>query len=473
MLFLAGALLVTAGVAAAAHAIMYKRDAKSSSLWVIICLLLPGVGPWLYWVLGINRVQRRAVRIFGRRARLPNLADADRASPAADPIQEAVAHLAPLRAAADRVTRLPLLPGNALSPLHSGEETYPAMLAAIRSAQRSVTLASYIFDWDATGRGFCNALGEAASRGVDVRILLDGIGALGSWSRVGRRLLRAGAKVAPFFPLRFPLGRLRINLRNHRKILVVDGRVGFTGGINISDRYLVRTSDPHRCEDLHFRVDGPVVAELQHVFVEDWLLATDESLSGESWFPPLAPVGPAVCRGIASGPDEDFEKVEIILLAAVSAARQSVRLVTPYFVPPPTLTRAMVLAALRGVRVSLFLPSHLDLPFMRWVADAYLWQILQHGVRVYHRPPPFVHTKLAVVDDRWLLIGSANLDPRSFRLNFEFNVEAYDAALARGLGSWLDGLAAESHEVTLHEVDARSTPRRLRDGFVRLFSPYL
>lgn len=460
------------GLVSAGHAVMYKRDPRSAALWIIISFALPILGPWLYWVIGINRFQRRASRIFGVRVR-PFVTAGSAPSGAVEAMDQAVGHLVPLRRMAERITRLPLLPGNEIQPLHNGEQAYPAMLEAIAGARSSVTLASYIFDWDELGQSFCDALGAAARRGVAVQVLLDGIGAVHSWSRVGRRLLKSGAEVASFFPLRFPLGRIRINLRNHRKILVVDGRTGFTGGMNISRRHFMATTRPDRVEDLHFQVVGPVVGEMQHVFLEDWLMATGRQLEGEAYLPPLAEHGSALCRGIASGPDEDSEKIHWLLLAAFAAAQDSVRVVTPYFVPTAPLIKAMVMASLRGVRVTLVLPSFLDLPAMRWVADSYLWQLLEHGVRVYRRPPPFVHTKLLIVDDRWVLLGSANLDPRSLRLNFEFNVESYDIALATSLSTWLDSLLVQGEEVTLASVDARGIPQRLRDGAVKLFSPYL
>lgn len=460
-------------IIAAAHAIMYKRDSRSSGLWVLLSILLPLVGPWLYWVLGINRLERKTARQLGRRERPFDSCPWPGASRDVSVVDAQVAHLTPLRDVADRVTRLPLLPGNAVLPLHNGDRAYPVMLETIRQATRTVTLASYIFDADDVGLQFADALCEAAGRGVQVRLLVDGIGALGSLSRMSRRLTRAGLRVGAFFPLRFPFGRLRINLRNHRKILVVDGNVGFTGGMNISKRHLLDRPRDGQVEDLHFRIEGPVVGELQHTFAEDWALATGEILEGEAYFPMLSPVGTSVCRGISSGPDETLGTIHWILLAALTSAQNTVYMVTPYFVPTSALVTGMVMAALRGVTVKLFLPSKVDIPFMRWVADAYLWQLLEHGIHVYRRKPPFIHTKLVLVDDRWAFFGSANLDPRSFRLNFEFNVEAYDPVLASNLSRWLDGLVPECHRVTLEEVDSRPMHVRLRDGCFKLFSPHL
>ncbi len=458
------------GCVSAVHAIMYKRDPKSAAIWVFFSFVFPLVGPWLYWVIGINRLERRAIRRRkkwwhrGLPAHSASLSDEDRS---------AIGHLLPLRAMTDRITRMPLVPGNLIEPLHNGEESFPAMLAAIDEAERTVTLESYIFDCDEVGWKFVEAVGAAAARGVRVHVLIDGIGAVGSYSRMGRRLIKSGAKVAAFFPLRLPLGRMRINLRNHRKILVVDGRTSFTGGINISQRHLMKSDLPNRVEDLHFRITGPVVGEMQQAFVEDWLLATGETLSGEDYFPPHELHGPALARGIIGGPDEDFVKIHWMLLAAFAAAQQTVRIATPYFVPTPALIAGMTMAALRGVEITLILPSIGDIRFMPWVADAYLEQFLEHGVRVFRRRPPFVHSKLLIVDERWIWLGSANFDPRSFRLNFEFNIEAYDIDLAYKLARWMDGILEQSVEVTLHSIRRRGTIRRLRDGLVKLFSPYL
>ncbi len=464
---------VVSACIAAGHAIMYKRDPRSTTIWVFFAFVLPFIGPWLYWVMGINRIRRRAVVHLGKRGRPFDLPHPAETQPDSDIHKKAVGHLVSLRTVADRVTRLPMLPGNKIVPLHNGEQAYPQMLDAISKAERSVSLASYIFDWDDVGREFTRALGEVAQRGVRVHVLLDGIGALRSFSRTGRALIQSGAEVAAFFPLRFPFGRLRINLRNHRKILVVDGYTGFTGGMNISERHLVDKHAPGRVEDLHFEITGPVVAEMQHAFAEDWALATGEALEGEAYFPKLSPTGDALCRGISSGPDEDFEIMHWMLQAALASAQHSVRIVTPYFIPTWPLISAMVVRALRGVDITLILPSKVDLPYMRWAADAYLWQLLEHGVRVYRRPPPFVHSKLMIVDERWILLGSANLDRRSLRLHFEFNIEVYDIKLARSLCSWLDGLTAQSTPVTLEEVESRSTWHRVRDGLAKIISLHL
>ncbi len=461
------------GVATAVHAVMYKREPRGAAIWAIVGFMIPYAGPLLYLGFGINRVSRRAAQMRELLPSSSGMPHEDEAAATAHVDSVEVGHLRDMRNIADHVTRLPLLSGNNVTPLHNGEQAYPAMLQAIDAAERSITLTSYIFDWDDVGRRFTEALGRAAQRGVRVHVLLDGIGAVKGFSRIGRGLIKSGANVTAFFPLRFPLGRLRINLRNHRKILVVDGRTGFTGGMNISQRHLVANDNPNRTEDVHFRITGPVVAHLQYAFVQDWLLAGQEELTGEDFFPALGATGRALCRGISSGPDEHLGQFHWLVQAALDAARHRVFMVTPYFVPTTPVVSAIVMAALRGVEVNVILPGKLDLPYMRWVADAYLWQLLEHGVRVYRRKPPFVHSKLIVVDDRATLLGSSNMDPRSFRLNFEFNVEVYDSVMSAQLANWLSGLVAESDEVTLSDIDGRPGHVRFRDGLVKLLSPYL
>ncbi len=466
-------LWVSLACIASVHAVMRKRVPTSAVLWIVVCFTLPVVGSWLYWAFGINRIERRAIERLGARPKPDVLPDHAREHIVSDEERERIGPLTALRNVADAVTRLPLLAGNTLTPLHNGENAYPEMLAAIAQAKETVTLTSYIFDWDGVGRNFADALRDAARRGVRVHVLLDGIGAVRTFSRMGRFLMKSGAEVSAFFPLRFPFGRVRLNLRNHRKILVIDGRIGFTGGMNISQRYVLSRTRRGESEDLHFKVTGPVVAELQHAFVEDWFMATDHALSGDAYFPRLERTGGALCRGIDSGPDEDFENIHWVVQGAFAAAQRSVRVVSPYFVPTEALLSAMSMAAMRGVSVSLFLPSFVDLPYMRWAADAYLGQILEHGIKVHLRPPPFVHTKLMIVDERWLLFGSANLDRRSFRLNFEFNVEAYDPELATELASWLDGLVDHSERITETHVGAMPPLARFRNSCVKLLSPYL
>ena len=251
----------------------------------------------------------------------------------------------------------PLLSGNRIDPLVNGDEAYPAMLEAIQQARRTISLVTYIFDWREVGMAFAHALGEATRRGVEVRVLIDAMGIRFSWPNILHTLQREGVKYARFLPP-FALWHLMsVNMRTHRKIMVVDGRVGFTGGMNIRVRNCLDRQPSHPVQDIHFRVRGPVVTQLQEVFTDDWLFTTGEALRGDSWFPITENAGQMLARGVTDGPDENYEKLLWTLLGALSIARYSVRIMTPYFLPDPAVVSALNLAAMRGVQVDIILPS--------------------------------------------------------------------------------------------------------------------
>jgi cardiolipin synthase len=264
-----------------------------------------------------------------------------------------------------------------------------------------------------------------------------------------------------------------INLRNHRKVMVVDGCKAFTGGMNLRQGNLLKSHPRSPVQDLHFRIEGPVVTSLQEAFVNDWAFATNEVLDGEKWFPELKETGGVIARVIMDGPDGDYEKLRWTLLAALAEAQTSIQIVTPYFLPDPVLIGALNLATLRGVRVDIILPAKNNLPFVQWASRALWWQVLKRGCYVWLTPPPFDHSKLMIVDDHWVLLGSANWDTRSLRLNFELNVEGYGRDFAVTMKEIVRKKLAGAHAVTLAEVDARSVPGKLRDAIARLFSPFL
>lgn len=272
-------------------------------------------------------------------------------------------------------------------------------------------------------------------------------------------------------PTLFP-PTVHINLRNHRKILVADGRISFTGGMNIGDRHLAGRSDnPSRVIDAHFRLTGPIVAQIEPVFLADWGFMTKEYPAPKPVF--SAETGSAVCRTIIDGPNEDLDKLTAILMGAISTARRKVLIMTPYFLPSRELIAALQTAALRGIEVTIILPEKSNLPYVDWATRNMLWELLRWGVRVYYQPPPFAHTKLFVVDDYYAQIGSANIDTRSLRLNFELVVEVYDKPFVAILTHHIDKVRERAREASLKELDNRSLPVRTRDALTWLFSPYL
>jgi len=459
-----------AALLAAAHALLNKRDNRAAMLWLGIIWLLPALGPALYLILGVNRIRRRAIQL-GVHATTKQPVPTNFGDPEADGAR----HLQMLARVVDRVVAQPLIPGNRIEPLVNGDQAFPAMLAAIASAQKSVSLVSYIFDNDPGGRRFVAALQAARERGVAVRVLVDSAGTRYSFPSIMHRLKKAGLPSARFLPssILAPWRATTINLRNHRKIIVVDGLQAFTGGMNIRQGNLLHEHPRSPVQDLHFRVTGPVVTRLQEAFVNDWAFSTNEILTGDLWFPEVPPAGDVIARVIPDGPDGDFEKLRWTLLAALAEAQTSVQIVTPYFLPDLTLVAALNLAVMRGVRVDILLPGQSNLPPIHWASRAMWWQVLERGCHLWLTPPPFDHSKLVVLDDHWVLLGSANWDARSLRLNFELNVEAYGRELALAMKKIIEQKLVGAHEVTLAEVDSRSTPGKLRDAIARLFSPFL
>ncbi len=452
------------------HAILRKRDPRSALAWIGLIWLVPFFGALLYAWLGINRIQRRARLLRSRPGpAIPGAGSTGRA------VEFPVAgeNLRSLARLVVRVTGQPLLGGNRVEVLEEDPGAYAVMLEAIERARASLALSTYIFDNDRAGRMFLEALAGAVARGVAVRVIIDDVGTRYRWPPIVKPLRRAGVPVARFLPKVMPWAFRYANLRNHRKIMVVDGRIGFTGGMNIREGHWPALRPRHPIRDLHFRVQGPVVAQLQRVFAEDWLFCTGEVLEGECWSPKLAAAGEVFARGIPDGPDEDFDKLRLTLLGALACARSSVRIVTPYFLPDAALITALNVAALRGVEVDILLPQRNNLRLVQWASTAMLWQVLERGCRVWLTPPPFDHTKLMVVDGAWSLIGSTNWDPRSLRLNFEFNLECYDRELAGRLEGLALARTRQARRLTLAEVDGRSLPVRLRDGAARLLSPHL
>jgi cardiolipin synthase len=473
---LLSAVSIAAAIAASAHAIIYKRNAQAAVLWVALIWFSPLVGPFLYLMVGINRIRRRAAIVFRDRQRVRMGAEpgADRSVVAAL-LPAGSKHLADHVGYMDHAGTRSVLPGNTISALVDGDEAFPEMLRAIAEARQSLSFCSYIFDNDSAGETFVAELSAASRRGVEVRVLVDYLGSRYSFPTIFHKLKKAGVPHAKFMaPLRHGhIGSL--NLRNHRKILVADGRIGFTGGINIREACLLASNPRKPVRDLHFKVEGPVVGHLQEAFAEDWVFTTGEALGGEAWFPNLksVPCGTAFMRGISDGPDEDFDKLRWALLGGLAAARRSVRIQTPYFLPDPALLNAINVAAMRGVSVQLVLPEANNLPFMHWAAMAQMWQVLVHGCRVWLTHGSFDHGKVMTVDDAWSFVGSANWDARSLRLNFEFNLEVFDSAFASQLNAILDRRLVGARELTLAEVDGRPLPAKVRDGVARLFTPYL
>jgi len=421
------------------HALLYKRDPRAAMGWISVCLLFPIVGPALYFFFGINRVHHRA-QLWKDGPYQHRFIDFERGEVPLSGIpynKKIEGDFAPLMRATYALTGLPLLAGNKVKVLRNGERAYPAMLAAINKATNSIDLSTYIFENNNSGHAFTEALCAAVNRGVAVRVIVDALGELYSWPRVSRRLRRRGVRVERFGPPRLRSQLPGLNLRNHRKLLVVDEKVSFTGGMNIGDRHFVEQgATRHPTADTHFQLEGPIVAQLAMGFAQTWQQVTGEKpkKSGIE----QAVFGDSRCRVIVDGPDLNLDKLSHVLLAAIAQAKVSIRIMTPYFLPSREMLVALQTAALRGVAVTLILPEKNNLIYVHWAMRNVLWELLYYNISVAYQPPPFNHSKLFMVDGEYLLIGSANLDPRSLRLNYELSVEIYDTAMASELEAEFD-----------------------------------
>lgn len=462
--------IVTSG-----YVVLYKRDSRSAVIWVAFIWLAPILGSVAYLAFGVNRVRLRARALRGRSAWYQPVPPTVSCAPGhgAEPLPTSLARLRHLAEFVGKVVEIPLVPGNKIDILVNGDEAYPAMLETIHGAKKTISFCTYIFDNDAWGLKFADALGRAVARGVEVRVLIDDAGARYSWPSIVKPLRDLEVPTVRFLPTFAPWRLMTMNLRTHRKIMVVDGQVGFTGGMNIRQGHVLNEPAKRHVQDVHFRIEGPVVAQLQDAFAQDWLFSTGEGLDGPDWFPPQRNVGSVYARALVAGPDKNFEKLRWAIQGALACAEHYVQIVTPYFIPDHALVTALNVTAMRGVCVDIIMPQENNLPFVDWASRAMWWQVLERGCRIWLTPPPFDHSKLLLVDGIWAMIGSANWDPRSLRLNFELNVECYGHEFSDQVAALIAKKLQNAHQVSLEEMDSRSLPIRLRDGIARLFSPYL
>jgi cardiolipin synthase A/B len=470
------------------HIMRNRRDPVSAMLWILVTWSVPLFGFASYLAFGINRVAAKSWQKESANRRLESERSAREAE--ALPlnywrsIREAVAHepAHPVaqkidHAIAGQLTDSPLLAGNRIELLVTGDEAFPAMLEAIASARHHIHVQSFIIGHDGVGNRLMEALKTAATRGVSVRVLYDRFGStravMGGFFHRHRgipNLQLAGWTMANLLKRQF-----QINLRNHRKVLIVDGHLAFTGGINLHEENLTR-GDRQPIRDYHVKLLGPVVSELQYTFLRDWYYITDESpdrLLCAEHFPPLQPEGEAPVRVVNGGPATELDEIYDALFACLVSAQRQIIVVTPYFVPTSDIVRALRHAALRGVEVRLVVPRDNNHIYAGWAGRAYYEELLEAGVRIFERKPPFMHAKGLIVDDAVAVIGTANLDVRSLKLNYETNLMVYDAPFIDRLKAVMLEEVALSHEIDLALWRRRPLAHRMRENACSILTPIL
>ncbi|MBK8099723.1 MAG: cardiolipin synthase [Planctomycetes bacterium] len=446
---------------------------SSTVLWVVVILAAPWFGLLAYYLfprrLQLKRLRRLKERQAQRPSRARGFGDLSRRNDADGTLTRLL-----LRFDDDAVTD-----GNAVTWLPSGRDFFDAAAAAIARARRFVHCQTYIFRADATGRRFLELLTAAAARGVEIRLLFDSFGSLGLKNAELQALRTAGGRAEAFLPLLWRRRPFTVNLRNHRKILVVDGEVAFTGGRNIGDEYATdRLGRTRQWLDAMVRIDGPAVARMHHLFAEDWYNATEEDVLAEGRVAALTPVAPVCGQDrvgvVRSGPDRDVPELWYAMVQAIADARSTVDISSPYVVPPPAFVLAMSVAAARGVRVRVHTNgAKVEAPILYHAQRSYYRELLTAGIEVYETLEDYNHAKVCVVDGRTVLVGSANLDMRSAHLNFEAAVVLPESpALALAILETLGQRCVACRRIREEDL-SRDPIRKTIEGLCRLLSPVL
>ena len=461
---------ISLSVVTSLHVLLFKENERTSLAWIGLVVFSPMMGSLFYWLFGINRIKRIAKKKHPKSKKQDFL---QQQKP--DKFHHLPKNWHPAITAAYKIHPVDYVEGNQVEPLVNGDMAYPAMIQSIQRAKQYVVLSSYIFDNDSLGRKFVNALTEAHQRGVKVNVLLDGIGIGYNWRKLARALRKQGVKTSRFLPaISFTSIRF-INLRNHRKILCVDGEIAYIGGMNVSKSNMVKLSR-HPIDDIHFKVTGPVIDQISQVFKEDWFFATGEKIQFPAYQANTAESTnneTVVARVVQDGPDEDHNKIRWTLINALVCAQTSVKIMTPYFVPDQTLMTSLHAAALRGVAIEIIVPQNSDIPFMNWVMEANFSRIIEHGIKLYQNTRPFDHSKIVIIDDIWSFIGSSNWDARSLELNFEINLECFDNKLNETLTAFFASKKQSALAISDTQIGDLPTYKKIRNNLFRLFSPYL
>jgi cardiolipin synthase len=367
----------------------------------------------------------------------------------------------------------PLVAGNRATVLQNGDEIFPAMLEAIHSAKKTITFETYIYWSGKIGKEFAEALAERAKAGVKVHVLLDAVGSGKIDSAYLDQMKRAGVEVRTYHPVRwYTLARL--NNRTHRKLLVTDGKTGFTGGVGIADEWSGHAQDAQHWRDTHFRIEGPAVAQMQGAFMDNWMVVTGDVLHGGDYFPAIEPVGSHSAQVFTSSPDGGAESMQLMYLLSLTAAQRSIQLSMSYFIPDELAVRTLVAARQRGVLVQMILPgTHMDSDLVRKASRAQWGPLLKAGVEIYEYQPTMFHCKVMIVDELWTSVGSTNFDSRSFSLNDEANLNIYDHGFAQTQVQIFEQDLKRSRRITWEEWNGRPWTEQLWENTLGSLSSQL
>lgn len=470
-------LFLITSVAIAAIVIFEKRSPYKTAAWILALVLLPGIGLIVYLFLGQefrkNKMfTRRGLKTLGRFRSLTNRQ--------LQKLQKNEFHLPEAARKKEKLVKLLmsnsyalLTTGNRLKILNNGDKTFRALFQTLEQAKHHIHLEYYIIDEDETGNELKEILMRKSREGVEARLIIDDVGCWGLSRGYLRDLKDAGVDVRSFMEVRFPRFTHRVNYRNHRKIAVVDGRVGFTGGINIADRYRKGLEKIGPWRDTHLQIEGDAVLSLQAVFAADWYFMSRENLTGTDYFPPMTMEPGMAVQISASGPDSDWESIGQAFFTAITGADREIAIVTPYLMPPPPIISALKTAALGGIDVKILMPEFSDAVIPRWCSFSFVEELLEAGVKIFFYQKGFIHSKLIMVDGVFSSVGTANLDFRSMETNFEVNAFIYDQLFNRQLMAYFRHDLHHSREIVRSEWKRRPWSSKLKESLAHLVSPML
>lgn len=466
-------LVFTVAIVSAGHAIMTNRDVRGAVSGIAIVLLLPLLGATLYAVFGINRIRRERL-MQKRSAATARPTDQEARAVTSNVPFDLPGRFIQMNRLGDMITEFPLRADNEVKLLETDDICYETMLEAIDAAKQWILLEAYIFDADILGRRFVDSLASAQKRGVQVRVLIDAIGAHYSRPRIANFLLKAGVPHAHFMGNMIGAHFRVANLRTHRKMLIVDGTTCFLGGMNIRRAFSQSLTGRDFSHDTHFAVRGPVVGDFAQVFAGDWKFTTGEYLPDEAIASNSDSIaGEQLARAVASGPDHEIECTHDMIVGVLSIAERKISIATPYFLPDLPLIDALATAARRGVAINIAMPAKSNLPLIDCAVTAHLEEVVKMGCQVWRTRGPFDHSKLISVNNEWAYVGSSNLDPRSFRLNFEIDMEVYGPSLACWIEAHINTHIANAELVTVDLLSNRPLWQKMRDRVFWLGSPYM
>ncbi|MCA6071469.1 MAG: cardiolipin synthase [Endomicrobium sp.] len=466
----AAGLYITLSVGASVHILFYKDDIKSSIGWIALVFLSPFIGTILYIFLGINRVRRKGVRL----RKNVGLSEKYSEEMIKNIFENLPVNYKQFITFGHNIYRQNFVFGNYAQPLQNGGEAYPEMIKTIKMAKKEVLISSYIFDCDSETDKFLEALKIAIKNGAEAKVLIDGIGALKFFHRsIEKKLAKIkGLQYGIFLPPYIPVAMPFVNLRNHRKIMIIDGEIAFFGGMNLSKKNILIDDLKNGILDLTFKIKGPVISQIYEVFECDWEFATGHKFESLYKNISTAQSGKLAARIIPDGPDNKDGIIELLVHGAINAAIKKILIVTPYFLPENNILTAVEMAAMKGVDIEIIIPEKSDYNFINRAVESNFLRLINCGVKIYKTPPPFDHSKILVVDDEWVFVGSANWDVRSFKLNFESNIEIFSKSLAKKLTAVAETKRKKARFITTAECKNLTFLQRIRNNACRLLTPY-